>query len=84
MITQTIIEYFLAFITWIVNFLPSFKISLNLIEGQTALWSTINNVSCLVPVGTVITILGLIFVAYSIEFSWGVLNWLIKKIPTID
>jgi len=84
LITEGILKFFLNFITWVANLLPSFKLSLSVVEGQTALWTTINNVNCLVPVGTVLTILGLVFALYGAEVIWGIINWLIKKIPTIS
>lgn len=84
MIVDGILKFFFEFILWVANLLPVLKINMSLIEGQAALFSVINNVSCIMPVGTFGVIISLILVIYTVESTWAIINWIIAKIPTIN
>lgn len=84
MIVDSILQYFFDFIEWLALFLPVMKIPLSLFEGQASLWRVIHGVSCIMPVYTFLSLLGLIATIYVIEGTWAILNWLIAKIPTIN
>jgi hypothetical protein len=62
--------------------IPNMKIDFSP-NGVDTFYSVIGYVTPFVPVTQVFIVLGLIFLVYSVEFLWLLLNWLLSKIPTI-
>lgn len=83
MIITAIITFVVGIVAWIISFLPELRIDFSP-QAQDSLFSVISGVGCLVPVNTAGIIIGLIVLAYGIEFLWYVFNWLIAKIPFIE
>ncbi|MBM7581141.1 hypothetical protein JOD21_003875 [Jeotgalibacillus terrae] len=80
----TVMDAFLALVLFIIGLLPVMKIPLDFIESQSALWNAIQSVSCIVPVDTMLIVLPIILLMYSLDFTMSVINWLINKIPSIN
>lgn len=83
MVVMAIITFFASIVSFFVGLLPNMKINFTP-QAQDSLTSVIEGVNAFVPVTHVAICLGLVFVVYSVEFLWLLINWLIAKIPTID
>ena len=83
---DAIFQFFYNALNVVVNMIPNFVTNVfkGNVEGQSALWDTIGGVSCIVPVSTVIVIIGLVFGIYSLEVIWAVAMWVVRKIPSIN
>lgn len=78
-----IITFLVSIVTGLLSLLPDMRIDFNA-ENTDTFFSIVQGVSAFLPVTHVAIVLGLMFVLYSVEFLWHLLNWLIAKIPTID
>ncbi|MGX1195511.1 hypothetical protein [Metabacillus sp. SLBN-84] len=83
MIITAIIMFCVGILSWIIALMPSLNFSFSP-ENQSSFVGVIDAVSCLVPMNTIGIIMGLIILAYGIEFLWYIFNWVIAKIPFID
>lgn len=83
MIITAIITMLLAVLTWVLSAIPSMKVDFQT-EGMQSFWDIVNGVSCVLPVGTMFTIISLVLIIYAAEFLWYVFNWVISKVPFIN
>lgn len=86
MIFDAIIGTFLKMLNAFLSLLPilDFSDMFTKVSDLASLWAILANVSCFLPVNTVMHILTLILIIYTISVGWAFVNWLIAKIPTIN
>jgi hypothetical protein len=82
MITEAILNVFYGFANVIINLLPTFDISA--IGGFTAIITSIVAVSAFMPVGAFVTALGVYVAFHSIKFTISLVNFVLRKVPTIS
>ena len=83
MIIDAIISFIVSIANWFLTLMPNLKLDFTA-ESMDAFHSVIAGVGCIMPVGTLGIIIGLMAIAYTVEFAWYVLNWWIAKIPFIE
>jgi len=80
----TIIYYFIYGITAIFRLTPEVALPGDITSAITTASGYISSLADFLPIGTLITILGL-FLAYEFAyFSMKLINWVIRKIPGIS
>jgi len=80
----TIVYYFIYGITAIFRLTPNVSLPTNVTSAVATASGYISSLSDFLPIGTLVTILG-IFLAYEFAyFSMKLINWVIRKIPGIS
>lgn len=79
-----IIEGFFSIITSLISFLPVLNIDPTIIQGANTFISTLNSINMILPVNTILIALGVIIAYHSFTLIFYVLNWVIRKIPTVS
>lgn len=64
--------------------MPIIKIDDRLIQGISEVMNTISTLNWLLPIDAVVISLSAIIVFHSSTLVWYMINWLIRKIPTVD
>ena len=82
MITEAIFNVLFFVISVVISFIPSFPG--NVVGGVSGLLELAFKSSFIVPWGTLLTALGVWVVFQNFQFAVGAVNWLIRKIPTVD
>ena len=83
MVVVAICAFFASIVSFFVGMIPDMKIDFSPSQVDS-FYSVLNYVSAFVPVTQVGIVCGLVFIVYTVEFLWLLLNWLLGKIPTID
>lgn len=82
MIVEVLIDVVFLVINGLCNLIPS--IPAELIGGFAGLLELASKASFIVPWSTLFAALGVWILMQSVSFVSGLVNWLIKKIPTIS
>jgi hypothetical protein len=83
MVIVAICAFFASILAFLVGLIPNMKIDFAPSDVDS-LYSVISYVGAFVPTTQLGIIVGLVFLVYSIEFLWLLLNWIIAKIPFIE
>jgi len=78
-----IVTFLVSIVTGLLSLMPDMRIDFTPENTETFV-SILQGVNSFLPVTHVAIVLSLMFILYSVEFLWHLLNWLIAKIPTID
>lgn len=86
MIIDAIFKTLFTMLNSLISLLPILDFSdlFTRVVDIASLWLIFANVSCFLPVNTVMHILVLILGLYTVSVGWAFVNWLIAKIPTIN
>jgi len=86
MIIDAIFKTLFTMLNSLVSLLPILDFSdlFTRVVDIASLWLIFANVSCFLPVNTVMHILVLVLGLYTVSIGWAFVNWLIAKIPTIN
>ena len=68
-------------VSLLIGFLPTGHLSSSFTSALTQLWGIINTFSYLIPVDTLLTLVGLVIAFDIAVLLWRVVNWVIRKIP---
>lgn len=80
----TIVYYFIYGITAVFRLAPIVSLPASVTSAVTTASGYISSLNDFLPIGTLITILG-IFLAYELSyFTMKLINWVIRKIPGIS
>lgn len=80
----TIVYYFIYGITAVFRLTPVVTLPTNITSAVTTASGYISGINDFFPVSTIVTILG-IFLSYELAyFTMKLVNWVIRKIPTIS
>lgn len=84
MIVTLIMDLLKTFVLFLISLLPSLPASDNLIEFVKPLFGIYSNLDSFISVGTCCFCLGLLFIFCNIEFIWGIIMWIVRKIPGVS
>jgi len=85
MITTFILQILYTFLTFMVGLIPtSFTIPQPWFDGLNLVWGYMNSFSFILPVGTLLTVLGLAIGFHLLIFFIRLVSWVLKKIPFIN
>ena len=84
MIIETILTPIFSFINVIVSLLPSLHMPSQITGALQQLITMISTLSYFVPITDLIICIAFIIAFKSFGLGWYVINWLVRKIPTIS
>lgn len=84
MIIEGILEWFLGIVNWLLDLIPVTEIFGGVAPNPQPLINVLDNVSCIMPVGTMLIGLGIWITLANLDLAMAVLNWVIKKIPGVN
>lgn len=84
MIIELIIGVLFNFANYIISLMPVISLPIDIVYAFGVLLPLWRAASFFVPFGVVLKCLAVGIMFYNIEFFISVLNWLIRKIPTIE
>jgi len=80
MIIGFFLSLFYTFISFIVGLLPTSAFPSEISSAITTFWSYVNLFSMVVPVQTIITVLGLSFTYLATLLVWDAFHWVLRRI----
>lgn len=83
MIIDAILTILFAPIIALIEIFPTFNL-FNNVEMPNSLITLITNVSCIAPVGTFFTAIGIWFTTSNLTILSAVVHWIMRKIPGIS
>jgi hypothetical protein len=87
MLTSAILDFFYAIASWLTtNVLPNADLSplAPVSDAISHASSYLSSVNAFVPVYTLVAILGLMLIFEGVQILIRIINWIIRKIPTIS
>lgn len=84
MVTQSIFQIFFDLANYIISLLPDISQFVDERFGGMAFMGLMQTISWLIPINTIFTCLVIGIMFYNAKFTVSVINWLIRKIPTIS
>lgn len=84
MIIDFLINVLLGGIPIMINSLPTFALPTDLVNGVNNFLSSIGQFNSIFPITSIIAGLGIILAFHGFTFAWYMINWLIRKIPTVS
>lgn len=83
-VTEFLISFFFLLIETLIRLLPGFTIGLDFAGGMSAIVELLALVSPFMPVQALVLCVSAWFVFYGAKGIMVLVNWLIRKIPTIS
>jgi hypothetical protein len=84
MIIETIFTAFFAVVSAIISVIPTIPVNTSVNNGVSGFFDLIQGASSVVPMTAFFIVFGTILTFYSVKFIISLVNWGIRKIPTIS
>lgn len=84
MIVEAILGVLTTFINWIISMIPDIALSNNFTSTITTLYDIWHDASFFIPIGWITFCIAWMFLVYNFSFCVSLINWVIRKIPTIE
>lgn len=79
MITGFFLQLFLSILAFIVGLLPTVGFPTQISAGILLFWSYVNLFSMVIPVGTIVLILGLMLMYQGAYLLWLFAHWIMRR-----
>lgn len=84
MITEVLFSLLFGIINSLVSFFPLITIPSAIIGGIAGFSELMVKICSFMPVGAFVVCVGWMFVLYNFKFVMSLINWVIRKIPSIS
>jgi hypothetical protein len=84
MLINAILDTIYNFIIWVLNLLPDISLSDSISSSITTAGGYLSALNTIAPVSTLLAIIGLFLTIEGVILVIKIINWFIRKIPTID
>ncbi len=84
MISQTLLLLFFGLIHALISIVPSFSIPSGMVSAISDVFSLIATAGYFLPLGTFISVMSIMLAVYNIQIIWGLIHWVLRKIPGIS
>jgi len=80
MITGFFLSLLLAIVTFIVSLLPVSTFPPQIPSAVSLIWGYVNLFSMVIPVGTILAVMLLMFFYLSTKLVWAAAHWLLRRV----
>lgn len=84
MITQAILSIYYSMTNGLINLMPTFSVQQEVINGAQSFLQSMANINQIFPINTLITCLGIIIGYHMFTLGFYIVNWVIRKVPTVS
>jgi len=79
MITGFFLSILLTALSFVVGLLPVIAFPTQITAGIVWFWSYVNLFSMVIPVGTIVTLIGIMTTYYVVKLLWQLAHWALRR-----
>jgi len=84
MISEFILTIFFGLIGFFLSIIPSFDVPSGMVSAVSSVFSLIGTVGYFFPISTFVSVMLVMIAVYNIQIVWGLVHWVLRKIPGIS
>jgi len=84
MIAELILSVFFGIVKLLIAVIPSFSIPSGMATAIGSVFSLISTIGYFLPLSTFIAVITVMLAVYNIQIIWGLVHWVLRKIPGIS
>lgn len=84
MVVEMILSLFFSIVSGLIYLVPSFSIPAGMSTAISSVFSLIATVGFFIPLGTLFACMVVMLAVYNIQIIWGLIHWVIRKIPGLS